>query len=223
MDDKLILWFDGACQPCNPGGWATFGWILERDGEQVATGRGLAAQGDGATSNTGEYAGVIDALQALLEMEAPAAEIEIRGDSQVVIRQLAGKWGCGAPLLVPLHHQARDLIRQLVTGGWDVSFRWVPREENTEADKLSHEAYEEARLQVQEGDGYAGAGDLVATPVMLQGAYKLDRARRGWGISLPSISSKGCWPSSKGLLAAGATSPAGRRTIRSLPRNQPGT
>lgn len=43
---NLTLYFDGACEPRNPGGVATCGWlILGPDGEQIAEGHKCVARG----------------------------------------------------------------------------------------------------------------------------------------------------------------------------------
>ncbi len=139
----LIINFDGACEPRNPGGWATFGWLARRGDVVVATGQGLAAQGSGATNNVAEYAGLIASLRWLVAegQERPA---EIRGDSQLVVCQVTGRWGCHAAHLKPLHREARDLMREL---RGSVTLHWVRREENAEADELSRAAYREARAR----------------------------------------------------------------------------
>ena len=48
---ELTLHFDGACEPVNPGGIATYGWVLAVAGVSAATGHGVAAEGPGATNN----------------------------------------------------------------------------------------------------------------------------------------------------------------------------
>jgi ribonuclease HI len=108
----------------------------------------MAAQGAGATSNVAEYAGAIAGLRALLDLEDLEAA-EVRGDSQLVVRHLTGEWYCRAANLVPLHREALDLARRLEAGGCAVTLRWIPREENAEADELSKQAYAEARAKVR--------------------------------------------------------------------------
>ena len=141
-DDPIFLqlWFDGLCEPRNPGGWACYGWIAKRDGQRVGSGAGLASgPGAASTNNAAEYAGLIAGLQALEGL--PLAGVTVYGDSQLVINQMAGRWGCHAPGLVGLYNEARNLAERL--GG--VAWRWIPKEENTEADLLSWRAYRAAR------------------------------------------------------------------------------
>jgi len=35
-DGMLIAYCDGLCEPYNPGGTATYGWVLYRDKEKIA-------------------------------------------------------------------------------------------------------------------------------------------------------------------------------------------
>lgn len=165
MDAEILLiYFDGACEPRNPGGWATFGWVAKRNGATVATGKGCAGYGDGMTNQVAEYAALLAALRWLADTDQQGA-VEIRGDSQLVVRQMTGEWRCYAEHLQPLHREALELACQF-TG--PVLFRWVPRGENAEADELSKEAYEEARAQAGESDdGYTGRGDPAALPIVL--------------------------------------------------------
>jgi len=171
MVDQLLLYFDGRCAGLGtPGALATYGWLIQHAGgeEVVTTGKGIASRGEEATANVGEYVALIAGLQALLDL-ADAQAVEVRGDSQLVVRQMTGQYGCYAPNLVPLHEQARALARHLLAKGCTVTFRWIPRAENAEADELSKRAYAEARAEADaSGDVYAGGGDPVATPIALE-------------------------------------------------------
>lgn len=162
-DRTMILYFDGRCVGLGtPGALSTYGWLIQNGDELLRTGKGVAAQGEEATSFVGEYAGVINGLRALLPIEGVEA-VEVRGDAQVVIRQLTGVYGCYAPHLIPLYEETKELARRLEVTGCAVTFRWIPREENVEADALSREACRAARERLEAGDDYAGAGDPLAS------------------------------------------------------------
>jgi ribonuclease HI len=152
----LILYFDGLTEPYNPGGWACYGWLVKRDGATVASGQGVACPpGRGSTNNVAEYAALIAGLEALrstaslvvagLDIDGHDCQqsVEVRGDSQLVINQVTGAWRCNVPHLRPLLQKAKSLAGQV----GQVSFRWVPRERNTEADALSRQAYAEAKAK----------------------------------------------------------------------------
>lgn len=159
---ELTLYFDGRCTSFGAlGALSAYGWAICRGDEVVATGKGVAARGAGATPNAGEYVGLITGLQALLD-QVDVTAVEVRGDSEVVIRQMTGVYCCYAPNLLPLYRQAQTLAQHLLAAGCAVTFRWVPRQENKLADGLSRQASLEARSGM--GD-YAGSGDLLAAPL----------------------------------------------------------
>ena len=132
---KVLVYYDGLCEPRNPKGVATYGFVVYRDGAKIGEGKGLAAEpwSDGASNNVGEYRGLIAALEWLLEHGYQGAEVLVRGDSQLSIRQMQGWYSVSAPRIIPLHRRARELASKFSK----VKFEWVPRERNEEADLLS--------------------------------------------------------------------------------------
>jgi ribonuclease HI len=128
----IIAHFDGSCDP-NPGGVCTYGFIVWRDRHKLTEGRGVAAPpGPGATSNVAEYFGCIRVLE-WLRYEKTTEPIVIRGDSQLVLRQLQGRYQVRSPLLAPLYWRTRELLSELP----NVRLEWVPRERNVDADRLA--------------------------------------------------------------------------------------
>jgi ribonuclease HI len=138
MPGGYILYFDGLCEPRNPGGIACYGWLIKSNDEVLASGHGEVCRGPGATNNVAEYTALIRGLEALAALGLTGAAVEVRGDSLLVVKQVRGEWRVRAANLRPLHARARKLAAQL-----DVTLRWVPREQNTEADALSRKAYQE--------------------------------------------------------------------------------
>ncbi len=72
--------------------------------------------GMGVSNNAAEYRSLIAALErviALAGMDARAARVAVRGDSQLVIRQVKGEWKVNKEDLKPLHRRVRDLTAQL--------------------------------------------------------------------------------------------------------------
>jgi uncharacterized protein YukJ len=63
--NQIQVYFDGLCQPCNPGGTACYAFIVKNGDHTIHTKYGLAA--DHSTNNVAEYTGLIRALQWLLE------------------------------------------------------------------------------------------------------------------------------------------------------------
>jgi ribonuclease HI len=135
----IEAYFDGLCEP-NPGGVATYGFVVKKDGKKVHEGHGLAGtpKTPQATNNVAEYTGLIKALEWLAGQKM-SGSILVRGDSDLVIKQVKGLYKVKSPLLAPLHGRVKELIEK-VPG---VTFEWVARERNADADRLTNLAYAE--------------------------------------------------------------------------------
>nr|BFE81616.1 hypothetical protein GCM10020093_042170 [Planobispora longispora] len=123
--------------PGNPGP-AGYGAVVRdaADGQIIA--EDAAAIGT-ATNNVAEYRGLIAGLRALLDLAGDGAAVEVRMDSKLVVEQMAGRWKIKNEGLRPLALEAGALARRL-----RVSWRWIPREQNREADRLANEAMDAA-------------------------------------------------------------------------------
>ncbi len=88
------------------------------------------------TNNVAEYEGLLAAARWLVD-EGIDDKIEVRGDSELVIKQMKGEYRISSAT----SRKYVPLIKELLKGK-EVSFHWVPREENQEADRLSRLAYE---------------------------------------------------------------------------------
>ncbi|HUR38063.1 MAG TPA: ribonuclease HI [Planctomycetota bacterium] len=135
----IEAYFDGLCDP-NPGGVATYGFVIRKDGKKLQEGHGLAGKPKSpqATNNVAEYTGLIKALEWLLDQKL-SGPVVIRGDSDLIVRQVKGEYKVKSPLLAPLHRQAVDLLDQLP----EARLEWIPRERNADADRLTNLAYAE--------------------------------------------------------------------------------
>ena len=137
----VYLNFDGLCEPKNPGGVATYGFVVKDErGRVICSGKGVVGAGmfgDDVTNNVAEYTALIKALECLRK-KGIKDRVLIRGDSQLVIRQLRGEYKVRSPRVRPLYERAKELLE-----GLDYELQWVPRSLNEEADKLSREAFEE--------------------------------------------------------------------------------
>ena len=125
----LVVEADGGSRG-NPGP-AGYG-ALVRDGAQVLAERAAAI--GVATNNVAEYRGLIAGLQAVAEID-PHAEVEVRMDSKLVVEQMSGRWKIKHPGMADLAAEARDLL-----SGTPVSFEWIPRAENSRADRMANES-----------------------------------------------------------------------------------
>jgi ribonuclease HI len=125
----LIVACDGAARG-NPGPAGIGVHITNEDGSLVAE----IAEGIGeATNNVAEYTAVIEGLSLAQRLGAKA--VAVRSDSQLLVNQLTGRYRVKTPHLQPLHRR----VRNLAAGFERISFEHVPREQNTEADRLANE------------------------------------------------------------------------------------
>jgi ribonuclease HI len=84
-------------------------------------------------NNVAEYLALLEALQCALGLKAKA--LHVFSDSEVVVRQMKGEYGCRSPRLYSLNWICRKLARSL-----DFSISQVRREYNTEANGLASAA-----------------------------------------------------------------------------------
>jgi len=145
VNQRIIAEADGGSRG-NPGP-AAYGALI-RDAD---TGAVIAERGEAigvATNNEAEYRGLIGALELASE-HAPDAAIEIRMDSKLVIEQMTGRWKIKHARLRALADQARRLLPPD-----DITWTWVPREQNTAADALANAALDDLAAG---GSGVVGA------------------------------------------------------------------
>ncbi len=90
-----------------------------------------------ATNNVAEYAALL-ALLEYVRTKRPGALV-IRSDSELLIRQMEGRYRVKDPGLRVLHAAARRLLAGIPA----VALEHVPRERNREADALANRAMDE--------------------------------------------------------------------------------
>ena len=174
----LTLQFDGLYRgvPQNlnlntSAGFMCYGWVIVENEEVIARGHGGYLRGKDASSNVAEYLGLIEGLEALLDMGAAEELVTIRGDAKSVIDQMLGEAMVSASSIKPLHRRARKLAAQFKRAQWN----WAPRRYNQEADALTRRAlrqlkanprqYEEALTEL-EGQCRKGRQMKRLMPVM---------------------------------------------------------
>lgn len=146
LESEYEAWFDGACWP-NPNGHAAWGALVKRNGEVVFSNAGYLGR-DGTSNNVAEYAGLNCVLDYLLGNKIE--NCVIYGDSNLVIKQMNKEWSAGkltkkeksgkipirARYYMPQYTRAQATLAALSEAS-KITFRWTPREKNTEADALS--------------------------------------------------------------------------------------
>ncbi|HVO11633.1 MAG TPA: ribonuclease HI family protein [Vicinamibacteria bacterium] len=130
MSASLRLHVDGASRG-NPGE-AGFGvHVATADGSEVASLFGYLGR---ATNNVAEYQALLHGLRFALARGARA--VEVFSDSELLVRQLAGRYRVKHPGLQPLFREAQALLARFAS----VRVSHVPREQNREADALANRA-----------------------------------------------------------------------------------
>lgn len=127
---RLIAYADGAARG-NPGPAACGAVVLDHDGNEL---RRIAQAIGRGTNNEAEYRAAIAAVRAALELGA--TELQLRLDSQLVVRQLQGSYRVRNERLKPLYRELDALSDQFVRFSVD----HVPREQNRRADALANAA-----------------------------------------------------------------------------------
>ena len=136
MGRSLVVYADGGSRG-NPGVAGYGAVVLDAD-----TGALLAERAEPlgqASNNVAEYSGLIAGLKAAAEID-PGADIEARLDSKLVVEQLSGRWKVRHADMRRLALEARDLAASIVAAGGSIRYGWIPREENSAADRLSNVA-----------------------------------------------------------------------------------
>lgn len=124
---------DGACRG-NPGA-AGFGvHVTATDGSEVAALFGYLGR---ATNNVAEYQALLHGLRFALERGA--SSVEVFSDSELLVRQLEGRYRVKNAGLVPLHREAQGLLARFAKA----RVAHVPREQNRDADALANRALDE--------------------------------------------------------------------------------
>lgn len=98
------------------------------------------------TNNQAEYQAVILGLERVIALSrASNLPVQCRLDSQLIVEQLNQNYKVKNEGLKPLFWQIRDLILKL---GGRVTFEYIPRAENHQADKLAGQAIDESASHV---------------------------------------------------------------------------
>lgn len=129
----LRLHVDGASRG-NPGE-AGFGvHVTAPDGTEVASLFGYLGT---ATNNVAEYQALIHGLRFALARGATS--VEVLSDSELLVRQIEGRYRVKNPGLQPLHREAQSLLARFTSA----RVAHVPREQNRDADALANRAVDE--------------------------------------------------------------------------------
>jgi len=131
---RATIWVDGASRG-NPG-QAAIGVIIKDEQGKIIT---RVSQRIGTTTNNqAEYRAVIVALEKVIELGI--TRVEIKSDSELVVKQINGLYRVKKAALKPLYQQVKQ--SQSLLEGFAITH--IPRRQNAEADKLANAALDSA-------------------------------------------------------------------------------
>ncbi len=127
---RVIIHSDGVSRG-NPGLAAIGATIKDERGRLLAS---ISQRIGRATNNQAEYRAVISGLEKAIELGAK--QIELKLDSQLVVRQVNGRYRVKNTALKPLYQRVKQLQGSLES----FTIAHIPREQNKEADRLANKA-----------------------------------------------------------------------------------
>jgi ribonuclease HI len=135
LDVKATLFADGGSRG-NPGPAASGAVLYDEEGdlvEEIGTFLGVA------TNNVAEWTGLLQGLKAAIARGVD--DLAVRLDSELVVKQLSGAYRVKHPGLIPLHAEAKSLLRKFAR----VDVRHVPRKQNAAADAVVNQVLDAHR------------------------------------------------------------------------------
>ncbi len=127
------IYFDGSCEPVNPGGKMGMGTIVKKDGVTIWENSESIPPSPENTNNVAEYKALINGLNYLLSIGAQNEKVECFGDSMMVINQMSGEWTARGGNYYESYKECLKIEKEFKK----VFYNWVRRDKNKEADILS--------------------------------------------------------------------------------------
>jgi ribonuclease HI len=139
-------YFDGACEPRNPGGNMGMGAYILVDNKKVFEYSNHLSASRLNSNNVAEYMALEEILKYLKQNTFKENLISIYGDSNLVIQQMSGKWRIKHGLYKESAIRCKSLVTEL-SGKYQLNFKWIPREINQEADRLSKRSLKDNNVE----------------------------------------------------------------------------
>jgi len=130
LTKKALIFTDGGAEP-NPGPGGIGVVIQNHHGETVTT---ISRSVGRVTNNQAEYMAVIAALEKAISLGFD--KVEMRADSELIVRQINGRYKVKNANLKPLYQKVIELESKLKS----FTITHIPRNLNREADRLAGEA-----------------------------------------------------------------------------------
>jgi len=131
MTKRVLIEADGGSRG-NPGPAGSGAVLIDFDSGAILA--EIALFIGVATNNVAEYKAVLAAIELANEI-APEAMLLVRMDSKLVVEQMSGRWKIKNEGM-----QELSVLMAKAIGSRDVTFEWIPREQNSKADSLANEA-----------------------------------------------------------------------------------
>ncbi len=129
---ELTIYTDGASR--NNPGEAGAGIFILRDGKPAAK---IARYLGTTTNNIAEYTAAIIGMEHAVSLGA--TRVKLFADSELMVKQINGQYKVKNEGLKPLHEQVKRLMAKIGR----VEVRYIPREQNKDADALANQAIDE--------------------------------------------------------------------------------
>lgn len=132
---NIECYFDGACEPKNPGGHIGWGFLVVdvESGEVLSEQSGYLPPEKKNTNNIAEYTALLELFKFLWRNNYAKDKIHVKGDSLMVINQMKGTYRIKTGAYVPFAHRCINAKKNFA----NLEFSHVRREYNTLADELS--------------------------------------------------------------------------------------
>ena len=120
---RVVAYCDGGCKPTNPGNMYYSYMITEQFKDEIKVVGTVTNPSGYGTNNIAEY----DAMRMVLDClrrKYTDTLIEVRTDSQLVIKQISGEFKCKDEKLKPLLKQVKDIIHGIKSHNNDISFHY---------------------------------------------------------------------------------------------------
>lgn len=127
---SYTLFTDGGARG-NPGPSGAGAVLLAPDGKEVEA---ISAYLGEMTNNQAEYRALLLGLQAAVDNDVH--ELEVRMDSELIVKQMNGEYKVKHPDMKVLHSQAKQLVAKFDV----INFKHIRREFNSDADALVNQA-----------------------------------------------------------------------------------
>lgn len=137
-EGNIICYFDGCCEPWNPGGNMGVGATIRRAGKELFVHSKFIPAKRSNSNNVAEYMAFEAILDELLTGKFKDQRVHVCGDSKLVIEQMRGIWQIKFGRYVTYAKRCVEKVQQVRTEqNIRLSFQWIPRGQNGYADELS--------------------------------------------------------------------------------------